>query len=152
MVYCVQYSIYLSWLGITFCLKLCLEYFIINIFMSQYQLYNIQTYWVSWTDEVKHILYKMQILKVSFYAYSDPIPSHLIFVCNSSKSKSHNFHSHSYLPLTDASSREYLARSSGSLGSEEDDRLSSASEGSFSYQLTDVADVNALARLQEESQ
>ncbi|KAK3863707.1 hypothetical protein Pcinc_030550 [Petrolisthes cinctipes] len=51
----------------------------------------------------------------------------------------------------DASSREYLARSSGSLGSEEDDRLSSASEGSFSYQLTDVADVNALARLQEES-
>ncbi|XP_050690310.1 SLAIN motif-containing protein 2-like isoform X5 [Eriocheir sinensis] len=51
----------------------------------------------------------------------------------------------------DGSSREYLARSSGSLGSEEDDRLSSASEGSFSYQLTDVADVNALARLQEES-
>ncbi|XP_069976356.1 SLAIN motif-containing protein 2 isoform X2 [Penaeus vannamei] len=52
----------------------------------------------------------------------------------------------------DGSSRECLARSSGSLGSEEDDRLSSASEGSFSYQLTDVADVNALARLQEESQ
>ncbi|MPC20558.1 hypothetical protein E2C01_013507 [Portunus trituberculatus] len=52
----------------------------------------------------------------------------------------------------EGSSREYLARSSGSLGSEEDDRLSSASEGSFSYQLTDVADVNALARLQEESQ
>ncbi|XP_071531832.1 uncharacterized protein [Panulirus ornatus] len=51
----------------------------------------------------------------------------------------------------EGSSREYLARSSGSLGSEEDDRLSSASEGSFSYQLTDVADVNALARLQEES-
>ncbi|XP_037788591.1 SLAIN motif-containing protein 2-like isoform X5 [Penaeus monodon] len=51
----------------------------------------------------------------------------------------------------DGSSRECLARSSGSLGSEEDDRLSSASEGSFSYQLTDVADVNALARLQEES-
>ncbi|KAG0723127.1 SLAIN motif-containing protein 2 [Chionoecetes opilio] len=49
------------------------------------------------------------------------------------------------------SSREYLARSSGSLGSEEEDRLSSASDGSFSYQLTDVADVNALARLQEES-
>ncbi|XP_053644749.1 SLAIN motif-containing protein 2 isoform X1 [Cherax quadricarinatus] len=51
----------------------------------------------------------------------------------------------------DGSSREYLARSSGSLGSEEDDRLSSASEGSFSYHLADVADVNALARLQEES-
>lgn len=51
----------------------------------------------------------------------------------------------------DGSSRECLARSSGSLGSEEDDRLSSASEGSFSYHLADVADVNALARLQEES-
>ncbi|XP_045599162.1 SLAIN motif-containing protein 2 isoform X2 [Procambarus clarkii] len=51
----------------------------------------------------------------------------------------------------EGSSREYLARSSGSLGSEEDDRLSSASEGSFSYHFADVADVNALARLQEES-
>ncbi|KAK7074994.1 hypothetical protein SK128_009190 [Halocaridina rubra] len=50
----------------------------------------------------------------------------------------------------DGSSRECLARSSGSLGSEEDDRMSSASEGSFSYHLADVADVNALARLQEE--
>lgn len=77
---------------------------------------------------------------------------HPTYVFVSSKSKSHHIHSQSCLPLTDASSREYLARSSGSLGSEEDDRLSSASEGSFSYQLTDVADVNALARLQEESQ
>lgn len=51
----------------------------------------------------------------------------------------------------EAGSRECLARSSGSLGSEEDDRMSSASDGSFSYRLTDVEDVNAVARLQEES-
>ncbi|CAL4066111.1 unnamed protein product, partial [Meganyctiphanes norvegica] len=48
-------------------------------------------------------------------------------------------------------SGECLARSSGSLGSEEDDRMSSASDGSYSYRLADVEDVNAVARLQEES-
>ena len=52
-----------------------------------------------------------------------------------------------------AGSRDYLGRSTGSLGSEEDDRLSSASEGSYSsYRLADVEDVNTVARLQEESQ
>ena len=50
-------------------------------------------------------------------------------------------------------SREVLTRSNGSLGSEEEDRMSSASDGSYtSYRLTDVEDVNTLARLQEESE
>ena len=55
--------------------------------------------------------------------------------------------------VTRAGSRDYLGRSTGSLGSEDDDRLSSASEGSYSsYRLADVEDVNTVARLQEESQ
>ncbi|KAF2359047.1 hypothetical protein FHG87_010198 [Trinorchestia longiramus] len=43
-----------------------------------------------------------------------------------------------------------LALSSGSLGSEEDEHLSSASESSY-CKIADVEDVNTLARLQEES-
>lgn len=50
--------------------------------------------------------------------------------------------------------QSYLIRrsTSGSFGSEEDDRMSSASDCSYSsFLLADVEDVNAVARLQEES-
>lgn len=53
-------------------------------------------------------------------------------------------------PPSSSNHGSVLALSSGSLGSEDDEHLSSASEGSY-CRLADVEDVNTLARLQEES-
>ncbi|XP_018025321.1 SLAIN motif-containing protein 2 [Hyalella azteca] len=66
---------------------------------------------------------------------------------------SHNFRNtalHNQLQQKTSNHGSSSALSTGSLGSEEDEHLSSASEGSY-CKMADVEDVNALARLQEES-
>ena len=72
---------------------------------------------------------------------------------NSYRGNAHNSHNtaiRNQLQQKGNSHVSVLALSSGSLGSEEDDHLSSASEGSY-CKLADVEDVNTIARLQEES-